>query len=122
MSLWSLHGHQLMGRQALEPTPNGPVLADVWFLWPPLFPGACSFLIPFFPRLKFEHPADKLCEIHYQGKTKRLRLWSSLPKCVHTHPRPQNPHPTLLEFSLCLEILWLPETMLVLLVVKENQL
>lgn len=64
----------------------------------------------------------KLREIHYQGRTKRLRLWSFLPTCVHTHPRPQNPHPTLLEFSLYLEILRLPETMLVLLVVKENQL
>lgn len=37
-------------------------------------------------------------------------------------PGPPYPHPALLEFPLCLEILWLSETMLVLLFVKENQL
>lgn len=48
-------GHQLMGRQAKWSCPGRCLV----FTASPI-PGAYSFLIPFFPRLKFEHPADKL--------------------------------------------------------------
>lgn len=62
------------------------------------------------------------CEIRHPGRTKQLRLWSARPPGIHIHLSPPNPHPTLLEFALCSEILWLSKTMLELLVVKENQL
>lgn len=116
-------------KAVLTVTPVGLSWAGVWFLWPRRIPGACSFPTTSFPGLNLSVLKTKLRtvephEICHPGGTKRLRLWSSLPKPVHTHPKthPQNPHPTLLGFHCVWKFCGFSETMLALLVVKANQL
>ena len=76
-------------KAVLTVTPVGLSWAGVWFLWPRRIPGACSFPTTSFPGLNLSVLKTKLRtvephEICHPGGTKRLRLWSSLPR---QHPQ-----------------------------------
>lgn len=119
--LWSLHGHQLMGRQAkwscpgrclvftASPIPWSPIPSSF-----PSFPGLNLSILQTNSRMV------KLCRNSLQGRTKAAQA-VVFPPHVCPHP-PQAPSPT---YTPGIFIVFgnsaAPETMLVLLVVKENQ-